>query len=192
MTVIQIDMVALSVASQLRDMGIKAAHRHQESDLHFIDVNGMSIRVHREGDKVRFKGFAPNYPELHYMERPQLGETSASLEGFDAKRAARQVAARIIDPAQGPLELYKLKLETQRDRINALPAAIAQVRQLGFTVHEPKDANATEARLYLSSDKPGAFSGTAELKSDGGLAFSSLYLSPEIAHVLLTSLATFK
>lgn len=185
-TAIQANLIAVKLTA----LGVPAMLGECERDALRIDVKGMTLRgviqnFGANSHRISWQGFAPTNSILHYMERPVLASTSTAKDG-GATRIAKQLIARIIEPAAEPLAAYAAKIAAQAARIAALPAQIEKVRALGVTVHDCGPAG-TEASFYLS--RGDAASGNGRVSHDGRVYFERLSLDAETARCVLEFLA---
>lgn len=186
-------ILANSIAAELRKLGHDATLGECERDAYRVNLPDCVIRgvIRASGatkGRIDWGAYAPTNSILHYSYRPMLPSMTTAGDA-DAKRIAKAIDAKILQPAAEPLAKYATQLQEQRERIAALPAQIEKVRSIGFTAHDAGPAG-TEAHIYAIETN--RFSGSGSVAHDGRINFNSLSMDAEIGEAVLRLLATYR
>jgi len=191
----RLDAITDCVKVELQKLGIDCALDVAKSegnpDARFIrcndarlNIRASFIRYGANKGRIDWQGYA-HRREFHRSDVPHLGETTSAPDAT-AKRIAKAIASRIIEPASEPVAKYNATADTWDAHRAELPKHVATVRAMGFDVREPQPG-ATEADFYLSGLR--GISGSVRINSNGGAYLDRVSLDPETARAVLEFLA---
>jgi hypothetical protein len=187
----QLDEVTGFVKVELQKLGydvtLDVAKNENNPDAMFLRFDRFNVRASfitygANKGRIDWQGYAHSR-ENHISERPRMGDTTSAADA-PAKRIAKAIASRIIEPAKPDLDRYMAMCDRWDTYRAKLPAQVAMVNALGFECQS--GPGATEAGFYLSR---GGVSGNAMINGDGNVSFTRLSLDPETARCVLEFLA---
>lgn len=185
------DLVKVELQKLGVDCVLDVSKSEEVGDARFIRIDGerLNIRAHiighgRNADRIEWHGYA-HRREHHSSDVPRLGETTSAKDA-PAKRIARAILSKIIEPAREAVALYNKRADEWDAHRAALPEQVAKYRALGFKINDPAPG-ATEADFYISDRK--GVSGTVRLNSDGKAYLDRVSLDAETARCVLEFLA---
>lgn len=168
------ERIANLIVSNLREAGYDAAAtvHPRAHDAMMITVNlalPLRIRMHCDGTRYVFRGFVDTPRGLTVYDTPSLGSTMVATDG-NARRAARQIIARIIEPAKEPLQALVERASEQAERAKDCDALEERLRAMGIYSARygdvPGDASRTECAFSINRN--GALV-TGTVRPDGSI-----------------------
>jgi hypothetical protein len=184
--------LAAEVVNELKVLGISAAvlpEREINQGATDIQLDGFKISARpvpygANVGRIDWIGYADTLKGTGHYDRPLLGKTQSANDA-PAKRIAKALASKIIEPAEQPIQDYRAIGARVHAQQTALPVAMQNLRERGFSVQEPREETATSASFYYSH-LGAQMSG--DVRADGSVSLRSGFFNAEQMSAIMVAL----
>ena len=184
--------LAAEVVTELKALGVVAEvlpEREINRGATDLQLDGFKISARHvqygvNQGRIDWIGYSDSLKGTGHYDRPALGRTQSANDA-PAKRIAKALVSKIIEPAKEPIRDYRAIAARVQAEQSALPVAMQNLREQGFRINEPREETATSAAFYYS-ENGAQISG--DVRSDGSVSLRSGFFNAEQMNAIMVAL----